>query len=222
MLVLLYHALDGDNWNNKRNWLSEEPISQWYGVTTNRSGRDVTRLTLSNNNLRGAIPPELGSLANLERLDLSDNRLNGVILAELGNLPYLEDLSLTGNERLHGCLPEESYIQYCLPPRNVRAVWNAEGTQITLTWDTVERATHYDIYWRNADPPSRFSVTSPYCLSYNFLQQVSCDRIAQRVTETRYVHTTPRISQSKYNYYTIQVCNSYGCSSWSAIGMPPP
>ena len=52
-------------------WLSEEPISQCLRChVTNRSGRDVTRLTImSNNNLRGAIPPELGSLANLERLD---------------------------------------------------------------------------------------------------------------------------------------------------------
>ena len=34
VLVALYLATDGDNWANNDNWLSDAPISTWYGVTT--------------------------------------------------------------------------------------------------------------------------------------------------------------------------------------------
>ena len=62
------------------------------------------RLSLKDNQLTGAIPPALGSLANLYTLSLKNNQLTGAIPAELGNLPYLQDLYLGGN-RLTGCVP---------------------------------------------------------------------------------------------------------------------
>ncbi|NJL06697.1 MAG: Two component regulator three Y domain protein, partial [Chloroflexaceae bacterium] len=43
----------------------------------------VTSLSLSFNELTGSIPPELGSLANLQDLDLSENQLSGSIPPEL-------------------------------------------------------------------------------------------------------------------------------------------
>lgn len=47
-LVALYEATGGDNWSDKRKWLSPEPLLAWHGVTTNRNGR-VTLLNLSDN-----------------------------------------------------------------------------------------------------------------------------------------------------------------------------
>ena len=44
-LVALYNATNGPNWTNNTNWLSNAPIGQWYGVTTNANGR-VTELFL--------------------------------------------------------------------------------------------------------------------------------------------------------------------------------
>ena len=38
-LVALYNATDGPNWTNNHNWLSEAPIGEWYGVTTDDDGR---------------------------------------------------------------------------------------------------------------------------------------------------------------------------------------
>ena len=38
-LVALYNATDGDNWTNNTNWLSDEPLGQWYGVTTDENRR---------------------------------------------------------------------------------------------------------------------------------------------------------------------------------------
>ena len=94
--------MDGANWRQDRNWLSEQPIRRWHGVTTDSNGR-VTALSLRNNTLSGEIPPELGSLSNLERLVLDDNKLSGEIPAELGSLSNLTELLLYGNE-LSGCV----------------------------------------------------------------------------------------------------------------------
>ena len=63
-LVALYNAAGGENWVGSANWLSDAPLGEWEGVTTNDDGR-VTRLTLSFNALSGEIPAELGRLSNL-------------------------------------------------------------------------------------------------------------------------------------------------------------
>ena len=46
----------------------------------------TTKLDLSNNGLRGKIPPEIGKLRKLESLNLSHNRLTGEIPPEIGKL----------------------------------------------------------------------------------------------------------------------------------------
>ena len=104
-LVALYHAADGANWSNNRNWLSDAPLGEWHGVTTDRSGQ-VTELRLPQNQLSGPIPPELGSLANLEQLWLWNNQLTGEIPPELGNLANLKALGLNDNQ-LAGEIPAE-------------------------------------------------------------------------------------------------------------------
>ena len=104
-LVALYDATDGPNWSNDTNWLSDRPIGEWHGVTTDRSGR-VTEIDLSENRLSGTIPSELGRLANLQVLDLRINRLRGEIPSELGDLANLTNLGLSFN-RLSGEIPPE-------------------------------------------------------------------------------------------------------------------
>ena len=103
-LVALYEATDGPNWTDKTNWLTDSDLSTWYGVTVS-NGR-VTKLELKENNLTGAIPPELGNLSSLDSLRLDVNRLSGAIPAELGNLENLEWLILFKNQ-LSGTIPVE-------------------------------------------------------------------------------------------------------------------
>ena len=105
VLVALYHATDGANWTNNRNWLSEAPLDAWHGVTTDAEGR-VTALQLENNQLRGSIPPALRSLASLQMLWLGYNQLSGELPPELGHLVNLTALQLHGNE-LRGAIPRE-------------------------------------------------------------------------------------------------------------------
>ena len=101
VLEALYNATDGPNWVNKLNWLSDAPLGEWYGVNTDSSG-SVVQVNLGYNQLSGAIPPELGNLANLGGLFLEENQLSGAIPPELGRLGNLEDLYLGA------CAPENS------------------------------------------------------------------------------------------------------------------
>ncbi len=105
VLVALYEATDGDNWLENRNWLSNRPLGDWYGVIADDSGR-VTELNLSENELSGSIPPELGNLSKLEWLILSQNSLNGTIPSELSYLSKLSLLNVFSNQ-LSGSIPPE-------------------------------------------------------------------------------------------------------------------
>ena len=102
-LIALFDATGGANWVDGENWLSDKPIGKWSGVIADEDSR-VTALDLSNNNLSGAIPPEIGDMSNLVSLDLSGNDLSGKIPAAVGNLVNLDSLNLADN-RLSGQIP---------------------------------------------------------------------------------------------------------------------
>ena len=110
-LVALYNATDGPNWENcyyypckpTANWLSDKPIGEWSGVTTNADGR-VTSLSLPGHRMKGQLPAELGNLSELGYLMLSGNQLTGSIPSELGKLTKLWYLNLI-NAGLSGSIP---------------------------------------------------------------------------------------------------------------------
>ena len=103
MLVALYEATDGANWMNNTNWLSDRPTGEWYGVTTDVSGR-VTHLDLRENRLSGTLPSSLGNLTKLQDLTLYRNEISGELPSSLGNLAELQVLWL-GRNRFEGSLP---------------------------------------------------------------------------------------------------------------------
>ncbi|MDE2663339.1 MAG: Ig-like domain-containing protein [Gemmatimonadota bacterium] len=107
VLVAFYESTDGPNWINSRNWLTDAPLGEWYGINTDASGR-VVQLNLFANNLAGQIPPELGDLATLEHLTLWRNNLSGQIPRELGELASLIRLVLSENE-FTGPMPHELF-----------------------------------------------------------------------------------------------------------------
>ena len=106
-LVGLFESTDGENWKNNTKWNTEDHIDDWRGVETQYTNRGpVTRLTLSQNKLRGEIPHHLGNLTGLESLNLRNNRLTGSIPPHLGNLSNLKNLKLYWND-LTGSIPAE-------------------------------------------------------------------------------------------------------------------
>lgn len=104
VLVSLYNFSGGASWFDNSGWL-QEPVSEWYGVALNDSGR-VTSVDLNGNGLAGFIPIGIGTMEKLEILDLSDNRLIFSIPVSLSNLSLLRELILWGNQ-LDGSIPPE-------------------------------------------------------------------------------------------------------------------
>ena len=127
-LIALYCATDGDNWTDNTNWLTNEDIHDWHGVSA-LPGR-VTSLQLPDNQLSGEIPdlsaltnlrflslwgneltgeiPDLSAFSNLTGLHLNSNQLSGEI-PDLSALTNLLDLNLWGNE-LTGEIPDLSAL----------------------------------------------------------------------------------------------------------------
>ena len=105
-LVALYEATDGANWVESENWLTDEPLSTWYGVIADDNGR-VAELNLPLNGLRGQIP-NLSVLTGLKVLDLGQNALTGPI-PDMTALTQLTRLDLGFND-LSGPIPDPSAL----------------------------------------------------------------------------------------------------------------
>ena len=91
-----YKGTGGLGWAQNGNWLTESPLSSWYGITV-EDGL-VTALDLSGNELAGHLPSEIGEFMDVKNLDLSDNQLSGVLPTSIGDLARLETLYLKDNE----------------------------------------------------------------------------------------------------------------------------
>lgn len=103
ILTTLYNQAYGPGWVNSSGWLSDNSPCTWYGVTCKDGA--VSQLRLSNSNLSGRIPQELGGLDELEVLQLSNNHFSGPVPASLGDLMNLNHLYLSDN-LLSGTIPD--------------------------------------------------------------------------------------------------------------------
>ncbi|MDE2876040.1 MAG: Ig-like domain-containing protein [Gemmatimonadota bacterium] len=126
VLTAFFEATGGSSWTSNANWLTDAPVSSWFGVTVEdslvtalelpgnglsgtlpsavRDFGDLRRLDLEGNALTGGLPSDLGDLVELEALDLSTNRFSGRLPREIGRLEALERLDLSDNQ-LEGALP---------------------------------------------------------------------------------------------------------------------
>ena len=105
-LAALYNSTGGDGWHNNANWLSNEPITNWYGINIDTWNGEYY-LSLYNNNLVGTLPDEFGDLSIFNRIEIRYNSgLAGEIPSSIGNLTNLRDLYLDRNN-LSGNIPVE-------------------------------------------------------------------------------------------------------------------
>lgn len=93
-LVDLYNNTDGPNWTDNTNWLSDQPVNQWYGVSVQNNR--VREISLRNNNLSGMLPQSLDALTDLLLIDLASNGITD-LPDDLGDLS-IEVLNLGGNQ----------------------------------------------------------------------------------------------------------------------------
>ncbi|XP_059076590.1 receptor-like protein 7 [Cryptomeria japonica] len=96
----------------------------------------LTSIDLSNNQLNGDVPLDLGKLKGLRFLNLSMNSLNGIIPRSLGDMSQLESLDLSSN-KLSGNNPSElqslSYLAYLnLSNNNLSGNIPQRGQMITF------------------------------------------------------------------------------------------
>ncbi|KAL6329308.1 hypothetical protein AAG906_016200 [Vitis piasezkii] len=81
----------------------------------------LTNLNISNNNISGAIPPQLGKATQLRQLDLSANHLSGNIPKELVMLPLLFKLLLGNNNLSEKNKSPEADVE------DLFAIWGHDG-----------------------------------------------------------------------------------------------
>jgi Leucine-rich repeat (LRR) protein len=137
-LIALYNSTNGTAWLDRTSWRNAANTDfapagtecTWYGVICDGLAAHVSGLTLDDNHVTGAIPPEIGdltalttlllrrngvsgsippavwSLTGLVTLALGSNYLTGSLPAAIGNLTALEGLDLSANA-LSGPIPPE-------------------------------------------------------------------------------------------------------------------
>ncbi|RYA67523.1 Two component regulator three Y domain protein, partial [Enterobacter cloacae complex sp. 4DZ3-17B2] len=111
-MVALYRATKGENW--VYGWKFELPLSDknWPGVffdTVNGELR-VVDLSLSQFNLEGNLPHEIGCLTELTKIKLQRNKLSGTLPASFNRLKNLTHIYLTSN-RFSGAFPDIPALQ---------------------------------------------------------------------------------------------------------------
>ena len=93
----------GDSWANRDGWNSGTALNNWHGVTV-ADGR-VNQLELPANGLAGPLAPEIGNLTELKVLRLDDNDLTGAFPVAISSMAELDTIRVSGNRRMKGRLP---------------------------------------------------------------------------------------------------------------------
>ena len=142
-LTKVFQALDGPNWRCKDNWLSDKPLSMWYGVICKDYGLDsrVTKLSLRGNMMMGKVPNSLIYLELLQSLDFGFNDISGSVFDIIKLLPNLKDIWLERNERI---------------------IENVDYASKSRLKDTLQKRSrsHYNIRLDTVSPPKNFRKVS--------------------------------------------------------------
>lgn len=96
-LTDFYQATNGSQWFNNTNWLTGNPLEEWYGLNNPEIGLGkvgyVYSMSLAANNLSGTLPASFTTIMdNALQVDISQNALKGSIPNEIKNHRYWNNL----------------------------------------------------------------------------------------------------------------------------------
>lgn len=111
-------------------------------IPTDVDAPNLTDLWLQENDLTGAIPPQLGTLSNLRVLYLQGNALTGPIPSELSKLTNLGELNLNSNQ-LTGSIP--SSLAQLTALQALSLGWNQLGGALPTELFSLTRLTYLDL-----------------------------------------------------------------------------
>ena len=112
-LVDFYYSTNGDEWINGSGGAITQPrltgslvCSRWYGVTCGGTPRQVVRIRIPDNNLKGTLNSSLSVLTGMTEFRVFSNQLTGVLPPEYSAWSEITDFRVNHNQ-LTGTLPPE-------------------------------------------------------------------------------------------------------------------
>jgi len=101
-LAVVYASMGGTQWSNNSNWLANEDVCTWFGVSC--AQEYVTELVLGDNNLIGMLPSELSLLESLQFLMVARNKISGPMPVSLFSIQTLGTMDV-GFNSITGVIP---------------------------------------------------------------------------------------------------------------------
>ncbi len=102
ILVDIYQNLDGENWTNPENWLTDTPLDDWKGV--NLQNDRVVTLEIIQQNAVGEFPTEILDLDKLSTFEIRQATISGEIPENITELADLKRFVLN-NTGIGGEIP---------------------------------------------------------------------------------------------------------------------
>lgn len=122
-LTEFFNATNGKSWKNNTNWLSDKPLSEWYGVKMTEYSPEVFSLNLQDNNLTGYIPRGFSILVSARFIKLQNNSISGEIPEEIKKFTNVTRLDLSNNN-FEGTIPNS----FCEP--RIRCILDLRGNRL--------------------------------------------------------------------------------------------
>lgn len=122
-LTEFFNATNGKSWKNNTNWLSDKPLSEWYGIRMEGNSPEVFSLNLQDNNLTGYIPRGFSILVSARFIRLQNNSISGEIPEEIKKFTNVTRLDLSNNN-FEGTIPNS----FCEP--RIRCILDLRGNRL--------------------------------------------------------------------------------------------
>jgi hypothetical protein len=98
VLANFYFATHGDQWTDQYHFFSKKSVCEWNdkasGVFCNDNNQ-VSKILMSETNLNGTIPHDIGLLSHMEVLNLTRNEVVGTIPVSLGIMSSLTSVDMS-------------------------------------------------------------------------------------------------------------------------------